>query len=343
MTQNKKSPEQAIDTQVGLNTTDVSQQIDRIIAEFKQFVPEFIPDKLISRSDYFGTGKIGAFHYVGIYQEKQAVLKIQAARPQVSEAQMIEQFSAQNKSQLIRAPQVFAVFPWNKNNSFEAIIMEQITGPKVIPSGQLLSEKQIQDFFKVYQEYRSYCLNKPWLSLPQQKEDLIQRHLTNSKKIKPDSPYRESSDQELANQANSVLRQAWQGVEPEFQHSHFSAEDLIWQGKKVILLSNLFWKWRYPYYDAVFGYHWFIYTLASIPNITPKQIEAQRQLWLDAIYQLIQTPEQRKLLTAALLERAVAGLLVDSVAYIDEDNPVAEYLVQATRKEVVRLIEELKG
>jgi len=86
-----------------------------------------------------------------------------------------------------------------------------------------------------------------------------------------------------------------------------------------------------------------MYSLASVPQITPKQIEAQRQLWLDAIYQLTQTPEQRKLLTAALLERAVAGLLVDSVAYIDEDNPVAKYLVQATRKEVVRLIEELKG
>jgi len=47
------------------------------------------------------------------------------------------------------------------------------------------------------------------------------------------------------------------------------------------------------------------------------------------------------LINAVLLERALAGLLVDAFAYIEETNPIAEYMVISTREEARRLTEEL--
>lgn len=53
------------------------------------------------------------------------------------------------------------------------------------------------------------------------------------------------------------------------------------------------------------------------------------------------SPGNRTLLKAALLERAIAGLLVDSFAYIDEANPLAEEMVTSTRRQVQLLTEQL--
>lgn len=344
---------QAIDTTVDMASTDIGAKEEVIIAEVIDLTDGlFQPQKLLWRSDYFGTGRVGAFHYLGWYKGESAVLKIQGAKPAISEVSMIEQFAAHNKSKIIRPPRLLETIPWSQERGYEVLILEFVSGAKVLPSGRLLSQSEIQTFFELYSEYKQHCVNTPWLPKPDiDFDNQFEKLLSVASQIKPDSPFKELRDIELARRAKVVLLQVWDNVDLEFQHGHFSAEDLIRQENQVVLFSNLFWKWKFPFYDAVFAYHWKMYSLASIPNITNDDIENQRKLWLEEIRRvvfsegvsLIKDDLREKLLNAALLERAVAGLLIDSVAYIDEANPHAEHMVVATRAEVERLIGELEN
>jgi hypothetical protein len=207
----------------------------------------------------------------------------------------------------------------------------------------LATPEQIKYFFEIYREYRNNCVNTPWLEKTELPADLskeVDKGWELGKRIKPNNPFRVESDRELALKAGKVLAGIRGGTELQFLHGHLSVNDLMRQGDEVVVFSNLFWKWRYPFYDAVFGYHWFIYSLNSVGGITPEQIEEQRGWWLEEIYGLatVDDYQSKNLINAALLEMAVAGLLLDSFAYIDANNPVAEYMISSTREQVKKML-----
>lgn len=271
-----KKHHQAIDTnkhfESGVDITEVEKDLlDDIVSK-----TGFIPEEVIWRSSYWGTKQIGAVHYKGKYEGNKAVLKIQGANPDVSEAFMIEQFANQNRSKVVRPPKLFKVTPWSDDSGYEALIMEFVEGEKVLTSCKLQNNGKIREFLRYYQEYRQNCLPiKPWLPAPFKPDwgrDL-EKALATSQKVFPNHPYRKEEDEKLATQAYGALAEIYQDVPLEFVHGHFSVEDLIYQGDEVVLFSNLFWKWKFPFYDAVFGYHWFIYALEHIPGITTQQIE----------------------------------------------------------------------
>lgn len=341
-----ETPSQAIDTASDMVETDISQREKEILDDaLARMHGDFILDQSLSRSDYYGSGRLGAFHYTGWYKNQPAVIKIQGAKPLISEQIMIESFVKNNKSKIIRPPYLYTVLPWEDERGYEALIMELVEGKKVLQTERLATKDEIVEFFTIYQEYKQNIPREPWL--PKPRVDLT-AEFTKLKAVaaqrKPDSPFRKADDTVLIETAQELLKNVWADSELEFQHGHFSAEDLIRKGDEVVLFSQLFWRWKHPFYDAVFAYHWAMYTLASIPGITPEKIEEQRSLWLTEIEALPQIDSERKSreLTAALLERAVAGLAVDSMAYIDEQNPVAEYMVVSTRNEVTRLINRLQ-
>jgi len=336
----------AIDTAKAiLENQDMSFRESRALKDIVSRT-NFLPKRVFWRSDYYGTGKVGAVHYLGKFKNKKAVLKIQGVKPEVSESEMIQAFSSQNQSSVIRPPCIFETLAWNKEKGYEALIVEYVEGKKIVESGSLQTPDKIEHFFNLYQEYRNNCINKPWLVRPQKADflEVTKKAKAVAQKVKPGSPYRQKGDLELINKGVKKLAALWQGRELEFMHGHFSAEDLIKKDDEVVLFSNLFWKWKYPFYDAVFAYHWFIYSLSGVRKISKEKIDSQRKIWLDQIINLplVRSSRDNKMLVkAALLERALAGLLVDAFAYIEEANPVAEYMVVSTRKEVKRLIEEL--
>ena len=129
----------------------------------------------------------------------------------------------------------------------------------------------------------------------------------------------------------------YQGIEPTFQHGHFATRDLFVVGNEVIILSNLYWSWRPPFYDAVFGYHWFMYGLEDLKIETA---EEQRRLWLDRIYDLAKSEEDTRLIKLALLERAAAGLNLDALV-MNPKKPGARHLVEATREQIKDLLSDL--
>jgi hypothetical protein len=164
----------------------------------------------------------------------------------------------------------------------EALILESIEGAKKIVQIPANND-EIQNFFEIYKDYRTNCLHTPWVDKP---KETIPEKIVNaftkwkeiSFKIYPNHPLRETDDENLINEALIVLKSGYQNIEPEFMHGHFSEGDLYQVGKQIVVLSNLYWSWRQPLYDAIFGYHWFMYRLNTVDGITPQEIENQRKL-----------------------------------------------------------------
>jgi len=324
-----------------LQGLDLDKRFDQIISEISDEIG-FIPSGMISTSNWWGSKIFGAFHCWGKFQNKRAVLKVQGVKPETSEIEMIGLFNAQNKSQLIRPPKLYTTIPWSNEKRYEALIMEDVGDKKIL--NEPTNNKEVKRFFKIFLEYREKCRNKPWLKKPDESigemiRTRFEKWRKSSWEIYPNHPLRKKGDVKLIDQAIEILAEKYHGVEWEFQHGHLSDGDLyeISDGQ-IVVLSNLYWSWRAPFYDAIFAYHWFIYHLVEIDGITPEKIERQRELWLKEIFRLF--GKNNRLLRLALLERAAAGLNLDALS-VDPKLPIAKYLVEKTRKEVRYLIDEI--
>lgn len=343
MNSNDKST--ALDTHADyLAGVDLSHRLVSIV-ESIQKQTDFQIDREIWRSRYYGSEQIGAVHYRGTWQDQPAVLKIQGAKPQISEHDMISNFANQNRSRIIRPPKIFWWQPWQDEKQYEAFILEEVNGAKVLQSGQLQTNQSIRELLNCYSEYRSNCLPEhPWIPAPAPPD--FQEVLTTAWQLAnhryPHDPRQHDTDWQVAQSATTILAQIYAQANLEFMHGHFSVEDLIRQDDQVVLFSNLYWKWKYPYYDAVFGYHWYMFTLQHVEGITPNQIEKQRQIWMEELLDLptVVDKNQQRLLQAALLERAIAGLVLDSFL-VETNHPLADYFTQTQRDEIVRLSEIL--
>lgn len=129
----------------------------------------------------------------------------------------------------------------------------------------------------------------------------------------------------------------------EFVHGHIAVDDFrIGSKSEVVLKSNLFWGWRVPFYDIAFGYHWWMLGMEHARNLDSDLLEKERKRWLDKIYNLTEmkgNQRNQKLVTLALLERAVPALMVDRFM-MNQTKPSAEIITKGARKELKRLLKE---
>lgn len=304
----------------------------------------FIPSDVISKSSWWGSREIGASHYVGQFRGKKAVLKLQGVKPQASEAELIARFERANKSKTLRPPYLYAHLPWDEEKQYEGLILEWVGGEKVITKPAFASH--IALFFSLYDDYRANCLSEPFVQKPKESLPHIIMHnfsklIETSKRLYPDHELRMPSDSALIMEAVHLLCKEYEGVALTFQHGHLSHEDLYWVEKEVVILSNLYWSWKAPFYDRVFAYHWFLYDLSDIPEMIPEIVEQQKELFMEAIDYHIFLPEDKRLLRLAKFERAIAGLNLDALS-IDPKKEITKYLVESTRKEVIDLMEEIE-
>jgi hypothetical protein len=306
----------------------------------------FVPERLLSRSSWWDSKAIGAFHYLGVHQGRPAVLKVQGVRPAYSEADMIASFVKYNTSNIVRPPQVYAHVPWSDAARYEALVLEYVLGEKIVQKPAIANE--VDEFFQLYAEYRSHCRSTPWVKKPDGSisSRIIQTFAQwqgSSHEIYPSHPGRGPKDAALILRAQEALISGYEGVPLEFMHGHFSADDLYRVNKQVVLLSNLFWSWRPPFYDAVFAYHWFGYNVAeTVPGVTPGLFDEQRALWLERAYACVSTPEDLRLVRLALLERATAGLIIDAFT-VHPDKDITPYVFEVTRQEILDLLSLLEG
>lgn len=322
-----------------LQGSDLAQREKQVLKDASKKLG-FIPNKIEGRSSWWGSKEIGAFFASGAYKNKPAILKIQGVKPTVSETYMIKSFAKTNKSKLIRPPHLYAFLAWDDRKRYEALVLEPVE-KRVIQTPT--NKEELNIFFKAYEDYHKNCLDNPWLEKP--KDTIPQRISENFKiwrkasfKLFPTHPLRKDEDIDLIDSAVQILKREYKNIDFEFQHGHFSESDLYQKQGKIILLSNLYWAWKPPLYDAVFGMHWFIYHLAEVNNITPQIVEEQRNLWFEKIEVLQKVKENEKLYKLALLERAAAGLNLDALS-VDFNKPVAKHLVEKTRIQVKNLIQ----
>jgi hypothetical protein len=330
----------AIDTSADLNTVIGLEDREKEILQLIHQKLDFKLSKNIWKSSYWGSKQIGAANYLGEYQGKKAVLKIQGAKPLMSEIDVLQKFKSQNQSHLVRTAKVYNFLRWSDDLNFEAIIMEYVDGQKIIQSHQPTTEAEIDDFLFFYQDYRQNCRQKPWLAKPTQLPDIdavYQKLLAHRESIYPHHPLVKASDIDLINQGIIKLKQLIKLENLEFVHGHLSAEDIFKFNDQYVIFSNLFWSWKHPYSDLVFAYHWLIYNLAESPATDRQLIEDQRQLWISKMFQIVSDERQFKI---ALLERALAGLVIDAFAYIDPKNPAASLLVESTRDQIKHLLSD---
>jgi hypothetical protein len=338
---NKPNKQNEISKQF-LDGSDLQDREDEVLEDASKKLG-FKPTKLVRRSSWWTSKEIGAFHYQGFYKDHSAIIKIQGIRPTISEIYMIESFQENNKSKLIRPPHLYAYLPWNKNLRYEALVLEDKGDKKAINTPTNSSE--IEEFFTIFREYRNNCLQNPWIERPEKPlSENIKENFdgwqTASFKLYPSHPLRSPDDKKLIDKAIEILTKEYKGIEPEFMHGHFSATDLYKVDNQIVLLSNLYWSYRAPFYDAIFAYHWFMYHLSSVEGISAEKINEQKKLWLDEIYALPKNDSEIKLLNLALLERAAAGLNLDALS-INPNLEVSKYIVGITREDVKRLIKLL--
>src|SRR5258708_202234 len=309
----------------------------------------FEPVELLNRSSVswgsFATGE-GALHYSGKYYGKDAVMKIQGLKPSTSEIDILQEFAKRNKSKFVRPPHLYGFVPWNEQKKYEALILEDIGNNKVVhlPATQ----QDVNEFIRFYEDYTMNCVSDPWLKKPistisERLPSYYRRNLQINAEKYSKHPYKQPEDELLANNAFDILINGYKGIDYVFQHAHLTETDLYHVDNQIVVLSNIFWGYRTPFYDAVLlQHHYTSHHLADVEGMTVEKLEEQRQMWLDAIQSLPETQGQnQRLLKLALLERATAGLMVDALS-IKLDNPLAETFIEKTRNQVKKLSKELK-
>ena len=340
MTDNRERKEQNVISEKVLKKSDLKQRVGQIVEEVAQET-KFEPERLLSESGWWGSEQIGAFHFKGRWQERPAVLKVQGNKPETSEIYMIKSFEEANQSDWIRPPEIYESLPWDDSKEYEALILEDAGDERVVSLPT--NREEIDEFFTIYKEYKEKCCDQAWVDKPEnsisvETEGQFSKWREISKKMYKEHPYRQEGDEELIDQSVEILKEGYKGAEWEFQHRHLSDGDLYKKDDQIIVLSNLYWSHRPVNYDAVFAYHWYMYHLSDLDNITQQEIEKQRQLWMKGIEETIspESKEEKRLLNLALLERATAGLVLDALS-LDIEKEHAQYLVERTRDEVKRL------
>lgn len=287
---------------------DLEKKEDEIIKSISHKTG-FVLKKIIYKSRYFTKG-VGAFVMKGEIKRVKVVVKVQGPKPEIDEIDMIKNFEKQNKSKLIRAPRIIKYFPRKIDQEWEVIIMEDVVGKKIIESGKLASKKQIKEFFDIWEEYKKNCVNRAWLNKPN-KNFSYSSSFNKLIKIRKDSKGKELirlEDEKLIKKTVLFLDEKFKKNEFVFLHGHLSCHDLIKSKGKIVLFSNLFWKYRWPLYDLVFAYEWY---LLSIAHEDIEKIKEQMKWWKKRMSNTKEAKKQSKKYYLALLERMVVALNLD--------------------------------
>ncbi len=118
---------------------------------------QFDIKKEIRRSFYYATGHMKSLLYDGIYQGREAVLKLYDDPRLTNDPISQNEFNAKNKSKILLAPQVLKYEIVSPQRGW--LIMEKLVGEKMLQSP--LPEEKRANFLKLYLEYRKNFPIKP--------------------------------------------------------------------------------------------------------------------------------------------------------------------------------------
>jgi hypothetical protein len=269
--------------------------------------------------------KVGAATLLGSYQGTPAVLKVQFVKPHTPEYVLIREFAKRARGMRIRPPRIFDIQEWGSHGPFEMTVMEIAPEP-VIPADKLALDGDIKVFFQAFREYRKVAV-KPFVQQPATlaRDKVIESfHMWKIIRARLDTQGIISSRyQKVIDEAINYLHEAYGDTTLSFCHGHFSARDVRAVGNEWVLLSNLYWSFRVPLYDLVFGWHWRRLELMGNPSLGEAAISVEQPVWEKGMEKIVgemgdRDSDVRRLYRLARLERAVAGLNLDLLTLAPE-------------------------
>lgn len=293
---------------------DFSQRADQALAAVTQKTG-FQVEKEIARGTIYSRTKVGSILYSGTYQGSPAVLKLQSLQPETDEATLIEQFAAQNTSQLVRGPKIFVHEPWQAARCYGFMIMEHLTAPRIFKM-PFASEEEMHMFARFYQEYRTQAVTQPWMQVLTNDTLAFSVHRVDNWRKISESVGRLS----LQDYAPYLMRfyplAVWHmpSIPMVFSHGHLTANDIyVEENGTFVLLSNIYWSHRPQWYDLAFNV-WACWQAIRDPAYTFAQLVEYTEQWLDTYKAMpvVQTDDDfdRKI-TIMLLERTMGAILTD--------------------------------
>lgn len=308
---------------------DLNLKKKEIFDDLKKIPQLSFSEKPLWESRYWGRG-VGAFQIEGIYKKIPANIKIQGSKPQISETKILEKLNSK-KDEKIKFPQVIFYLPWNDKNGYEIIIFKKINASFIITPHQLAKKGQVEEFFYAYRLYKNFLLKiKPFLEKPK-KINYLDNFLKWRKirlENKLQSLISKKDDEYLLTFAKK-LDHFFKKQVPVFQHCHLSIYDIKKSKKNFYLFSNLFWGHRWPYYDAVFGFLWYI---LGVSRYKKEEILNQINIWEDCIFNLNKIDFDK--INFALIEHYLAALNLDILMINKKEEiiKIKEILLEKLKK-----------
>lgn len=293
---------------------DFAERIPKIL-EIVCRTTGFVPQDEIFRGCIYDREKVGSVIHRGLWQGKAAVLKLQGLKIETDEASILKGFNAQNRSRLVRVPEVFTHEPWDDAQGYSYILSEFVDAPPIfeMPTASL---EQIGDFCRFIQEYRENCVREPWLPKPDASAlDFTLTRVANWRRICEHKGRLTKAD--YAERYDLFVELAKRHLAHEeltFCHGHLTANDILKPPSGgYVLLSNLFWGWRLPWYDLAFNL--WACSLRQQPSLIGYgDILDEIGLWRSAYKNMpvVQAdPDFNRRFDFVMLERTLGAILAD--------------------------------
>ncbi|MFO0704544.1 MAG: hypothetical protein U0517_01025 [Candidatus Andersenbacteria bacterium] len=300
----------------------------------------FVVKRELFRGVIFDTHKLGSVILLGTWQSKPAVLKLQGLKIGVDEVEMFRQFSRQNKNPRVRVPRLYAHEPWEPERGYGYHIMEYIDAAPILKM-PWPSKAELTRFAQFYEEYRT-SIRKPWVAKPS--GDVVAFGTERLERWRTIRESKEGNDpKEYAGQLEHFTRlakKAYRAIELVFCHGHLTANDVYPVGEQFVLMSNIYWTWRPPLYDAVFAIWGCLIRMDGSTDTADNAFELIGD-WLNHYRQhsphFAATPNLERMFWIALLERLMGVLLADLALHDKFKTPDG----QVRRANLLKINQEL--
>lgn len=319
-----------------------SDNVDAITKELVTLT-DFKIEKELFRGFIYDEQKLGSVIYKGFFRDRQSVLKIQGLPPETDEIDIIHNFKSQNKSLVVRLPELYRYSHYDPAKGYGYLITEFIDGPHIFEM-PYASSKEKEEFCIFYQEYRKNTLNTPFVKKDENNTiDFLIRRVDMWRRVALDRKNTflrldEAKIDNICARYKKCIKNHAKNINMVFCHGHLTANDIFKKGSDYILLSNLYWSYRPELYDLVFGVHWCIENIAK-SGFSDSELEKFIAEWFHFFYNIpvvAEDPEGKHKLHFMLLERTMGGILLDTGAQpLTNENANRLFPMQ------VRLLENL--
>ncbi|MCL5099621.1 MAG: hypothetical protein M1158_00665 [Candidatus Marsarchaeota archaeon] len=289
----------------------------------------FVPEKEIFRGEQiYAKGKplLGSVHYSGTYEGKPAVLKLQGLKVEVSEALMARNFERQNRSKIIHAPKIYRNEEWSAKRGYGFTISELIEG-RPIYGTPFATERQMKEFARFYQEYKTRAITRPWvsadpgrihISTPSRSSTALEAVMKSVERWRSNAE--ERGRLEFDDYARCLVRfyplaaEYIPRMKLEFMHGELMAQHVLrMRDGTYRILSNILWRYALEWNDLAKNVWWNLLQIHS-NSCTLKEVTAYVEKWLK-VYRTIPVVKRDKnfgrKIDFLMLERMIGTIIGD--------------------------------